>query len=120
MAKLTSPPEPPEPPEHVYVPDEGNMFSTIKVERTTTAFVAIEHPADWTPEQLAAAASRRRGDIADKARWWDADTSTRVPEIVRGEYAPDEDPREPYMLTASDLAAEEPIVVTDAEPTPAE
>ncbi len=116
MAKLTEPPEAPEPPEKVYVPDEGMMFSTCRIERKTDAYIVIEHPADWTPEQIAAAVGKRRGDLAERTRWRDATTSTTVAEVVRGEYAPDDEdhPQEPFALTAEDLTTEAPIVVVEA------
>lgn len=93
------------------VPDAGMVFSTVKIVQTKEAFVALEHPADWTPKQIQTAAGTRRGDIAATADWWDAGTTTVVTELHPAKFEPDNKHRLPFALGPDDLTAPAPIAI---------
>lgn len=103
MAKAVPAPEPAPVPEGpvVYEPDEGMAISTVKVTRTSDAYIAVEHPAGWSEEDVMAALDKRKMDFADKIGWWNADTTTDIETLVLGENDPDDPHREPFLLEAS-------------------
>ena len=97
-----------------YVPDEGMTFSTVRVQQIRDAYVAVEHPAGWSAEDLAAALSRRGSDLVAATQWWDAEATTSIPTATLGEYEPDDPSREPFALSPADLAAPAPVEVSVA------
>lgn len=108
-------PEPAAPESPAYAPDEGNVFSTIQIQQVRDCYMAVEHPAKWSADQLQAALGKRAGDVAAAAQWWDAETATSITEAVLGKYEPDDTRCEPLMLGAADLVAAKPIPVLAAK-----
>lgn len=122
MATLVDPTPPPAPiieREKVYQPDAGMEFSTVEIRQVRTAAVIIEHPVGWSDEDVSTAATKRAGDLANRADWWDAETTTELVEVARGmaEMEDGEDMSEPFGLTDADLVPTPrvPVVSSDTE-----
>lgn len=92
-------------------PDEGMTFSTVRVQQMRDAFLTVEHPADWSGDDLAAALSSRKGDVVASTSWWEASTQTTITEAVMGLDDPDDRHREPVKLRAPDLSQPEPVAI---------
>lgn len=84
------------------------MISVIEIQRTVTASVEVEHPDDWTEEQVLAAAQFRSADASERASYWDSQTRTTVAAVKLDEQLDSADDmapkRDPLQLTAEDLA----------------
>ena len=104
MAKAVPAPNPPPAIEGpvVYEPDEGMTISTVKVCRTQDAFIAVEHPKDWSEEEVLAAIETRQMDFAGKVDWWDAENTTTIDSVALGVNDPDSPHREPFVLAAAE------------------
>lgn len=103
------------------------MISTVNLTRRTLAKVAVEHPDDWTQEQLDQAVRFAQIDIAKRADMWDAPDRTAITGTeLAVDSTPSDDARAecccgprpaPFQLTTDDL-----VDTVDEEPaeTPAD
>ena len=96
---LDSPPEPPK-------PAEGHAFSTVELTRTVTAPVLLEHPAEWSPEEVHAAVMVRMYDVGNAAPFYMGESRTTVNTITVGEM-PAENHGQRVKLTDDDLSEQE-------------
>lgn len=60
------------------------MISTVTISRVSTAEVAIDHPDEWTSEQIAGAVAVRQIDVAQRADMWTGETKTTIASIEEG------------------------------------
>jgi len=79
-------------------PGEGMVFSTVKVTRTQTAIVRIEHPADMAKAAVVSAVNDRALDLAPMIQWWEADTMTKIVGIGYKMDNPDDEEQEPFKV----------------------
>lgn len=107
-------PATPPPAQPTYTADEGMVISTIRIQQTRDAYVAIEHPADWSGDELSAAVSARKADIVSATRWWDAAATTEIIEAVMDANEPDDPSMEPVSLKPADVEAPRPVAIVAA------
>ena len=101
------------------------MISTVKIKRATTAEVVVEHPDEWSDDQVSAAVKNRAIDVAAGASMWSGDSRTEIAgtEVgtdFRDGMDDDSFKPEPVQLTAEDLdgdaEAEDEPETEDEEP----
>lgn len=83
-------------------PAEGNVLSTVHIRRMTDAFVAIEHPKDWTEEQVRAELTARAMDFAQAAPMWSAESRTTMGRVYLDDFDPDVIEAKPFLLSAGE------------------
>jgi hypothetical protein len=99
--------------EATWVADEGKTISTVRVQQTCDAYVAVEHPANMSPEDLSAALGHRSAELS-KCDWWGASKVTIVVEAVIGVNDPDSTYAEPIAITAADVAPPAPVAIVES------
>lgn len=102
------------PPE--WKPEKGNTISNLHIVQTMDAWVALEHPEDWSAEQVLAEVQKRAIDLGGRTHFWDASKKTRIKGVVLDEFDPDDRHMKPFNLADQD-EGEDPNEVTVDEPT---
>ena len=87
------------------MPEPLMMKSVVKLRQVSTSEIEVEHPPEWTAEQVQGAATARMPDLLRGASTWTAANSAAVVEIRLGEELDEEG--DPYMMPDRD------IVLTD-------
>lgn len=82
------------------------MISTVRFTRTQDASMLVEHPEDWSADDLTAAVEARALDIGGAISFWAAKTTrTDIGEIVLDDVSPDDAYAKPFLLTADDVGS---------------
>lgn len=84
-------------------PDDGNTISTVRVLRSSTTYVTVEHPESWGADEVLAALTSRMMDFGSRVGFYDADSRTKIKDIAIGENEPDQPCNDPFPLTDDDL-----------------
>jgi hypothetical protein len=82
------------------------MISTVTIERMSAAKLAVEHPDDWTEENVKAAVEARALDIGGMVPYWSATTKSAIGAVTLGEDPREVDDEDEPMGDAFKLAEE--------------
>ena len=88
------------------------MISTVTVTRTMSAPVLVEHPDEWTAEQVTAALMARALDFGSRVQMWDAECKTTLGDIALDEDLTEDEEgsmpssMDPFELVDADLGGE--------------
>lgn len=98
------------------------MKSTIRISRTQTVDVPVEHPAAWGDAELSAAVTNAMPGLNDRAYWWEGENIAGPVLVLHGVYEEPESEGpmmgsgpEPFELTDAHLVAPTVTVVPTAE-----
>lgn len=98
-----------------WAPGEGMTFSTVRIQRTVTADVVVEHEADLSGDEVKARVQAHLPQLVDRAEWWCPESEqTFASQIYLGNADPEgegEPPEaEPYELTAPEATPEPEVI----------